>query len=96
MTAPTSIADEYTKPQLSTHIINKFCSYAWVATGNEILDSTMPFNISFVTKLATATIARKVECLRAVESGGKAMTYSDAEHFLKTDNHFPANTQACT
>ena len=28
MTTPTSIADKYTKPQLSMHIINKFHSYA--------------------------------------------------------------------
>jgi hypothetical protein len=31
--APASAADEYTKPQLSTHIVDLFRSYAWAATG---------------------------------------------------------------
>ena len=29
-TTPACIANEFTKPQLSTHIIDKFCSYAWL------------------------------------------------------------------
>ena len=41
-TAPACIANEFTKPQLSTHIINKFCSYAWAAMGNKVvMDSIM-------------------------------------------------------
>ena len=95
-TAPASIANEFTKPQLSMHVINKFCSYDWVATGNEILDGIMPFNNMFVTELAARAMAMKVECLRAVESGGMAMIYSDVEIFLKSDCHFPADSTACT
>ena len=67
-TTPTSVANKYTKPQLSIHIIDKFCSYAWVATGNEILDGIIPFNIMFVTKMAASAIATKMECLRAVKN----------------------------
>ena len=52
VTTPTCIADEFTKSQLSTHIVNKFCSYAWAATGNEITDRIMLFNIVFMIKPA--------------------------------------------
>ena len=96
MTAPTSVANEYTKPQLSMYIINKFHSYAWAATGNEISDGITPFNITFVTKTATSAMAAKVECHRAVKSRATAMSYSDAELFLKADTHFPANATTCT
>ena len=41
-------------------------------------------------------MAMKLEPLKAVESGGTAMSYSDAEIFLKNDLHFPANTTMCT
>ena len=53
VTTPTCIADEFTKPQLSTLIVDKFCSYAWAATGNnKIMDGIMPFNIAFMIKPA--------------------------------------------
>ena len=61
----------------------------------EISDSIMPFNIMFITETATSTMAIKVECLRAVESGVMTMSCSDAELFLKADTHFPANSTAC-
>ena len=50
--APASTADEYTKPQLSTHIIDLFRSYAWAATGEELSDGITPFNITFVSETA--------------------------------------------
>ena len=94
--APACIAYEFMKPQLSTHIINKFHSYAWAAMGNKITDGIMPFNIAFMIKLATQAMAMKLECLKAVESGGTTMSYTDAKIFLKYDLHFPADTTACT
>ena len=58
-TAPTCIANEFMKPQLSTHINDKFCSYAWVATGNRILmDSITLFNIAFMIKPAAQAMAK--------------------------------------
>ena len=60
-----SVANKFTKPLLSMHIINKFCSYAWAAMGNEISDGTTLFNITFVTEPTTRAMATKVEWLRA-------------------------------
>ena len=51
-TAPTCIANELMKPQLSTHIMDKFHSYTWAATGDKITDSITPFNITFMLKPA--------------------------------------------
>ena len=50
VTTPTCITDEFTKLQLSTHIIDKFWSYTWVATGDKIMDGITPFNIVFMLK----------------------------------------------
>lgn len=93
--APASAADENTKPQLSTHIIDKFRSYAWAATGNDIADGITPFNITFVTEPAARTLAAKVERLTAVESSSTSMSYADAEIFLKNDAHFPVDSPSC-
>jgi hypothetical protein len=93
--APASTADEYTKPQLSTHIIDLFRSYAWAATGEELTDGITPFNITFVSETASKAVGAKVQRLVAVESGGTAMSYSDAELFLKNDAAFPSNTASC-
>ena len=49
----SSAANEDTKPQLSTYIINKFRNFTWAATGNDISDRITPFNITFVSKTAT-------------------------------------------
>ena len=76
-------------------IINKFHSYAWAAMTNKISDGITPFNIVLMIELATRAMAAKVEWLRAVEPGGMAMTYSDAEIFLKNDSQIPANTTTC-
>jgi hypothetical protein len=93
--APASTADEYTKPQLSTHIIDLFRSYAWAATGEELTDGITPFNINFVSEKASRSVAAKVQRLVAVESGGTAMSYSDAELFLKNDTSLPGDTASC-
>ena len=94
-TAPACITDEFTKPQLSTHIVNKFHSYAWAAMGNEIMDGIMPFNIAFMIEPVAQAMATKLEHLKAIESGGTAMGNTDAKIFLKSDLHFPADTTAC-
>jgi hypothetical protein len=93
--APASAADEYTKPQLSTHVIDLFRSYAWASTGEEINDGLTPFNITFVSETTAKAVAAKVQRLVAVESGGTAMSYADAEIFLKNDASFPGDTASC-
>jgi hypothetical protein len=93
--APASAADEYAKPQLSTQIIDNFCSYAWAATGNNISDGIIPFNITFVNEPAARALAAKVEQLTAVESSNTAMSYADAEIFLKNDALFQADSPSC-
>ena len=66
-----SVANEDTKPQLSTHsIIKKFQSYTWAATGNDMADGITPFNITFMSKTATRAMAAKVDSLLMVELGG--------------------------
>ena len=80
VTTPASVTNKLTKPQLCMHVIDKFCSYAWAATGNEISDGITLFNITFVTEPAARAMAAKVEWLRAVESSRMAMTYSDASN----------------
>ena len=94
--APASTGDEYTKPQLSTHIIDLFRSYAWAATGEELTDGITPFNITFMSEKASKAVAAKVQRLVAVESGGTAMSYSDAELFLKSEASFPGDTASCS
>ena len=71
--APASTADEYTKPQLSTHIVELFRSYAWAAPGEELTDGVTPFNITFVSKMVSKATATKVQRLIAVESGGTVL-----------------------
>ena len=95
-TTPACIANEFTKPQLSMHIVDKLRSYTWAATGDEITDGITPFNIAFMLELGARPMATKLDRLKAIESGGTAMSYSDAEIFLKSDMHFPADTTACT
>ena len=51
--APASTADEYTKPVLSTQIIDMFHTYAWAATGELVTDGITPFNIMYVIKSST-------------------------------------------
>ena len=93
--SPASVANEDTKPQLSTHIINKFRNFTWAATGNNISDGIMPFNITFMSKMATRALAAKVDSLSMVEAGGSAMSYANAQAFLKNDVSFPPDTSSC-
>ena len=90
-----STANEDTKPQLSTHIINKFRNFTWAATGNNISDGITPFNITFVSETAARALAAKVDSLSMVEAGGSAMSYTDAQVFLKNDANFPPDTSSC-
>ena len=40
-------------------------------------------------------MAAKLDCLKAMELGGMAISYFNAEIFLKSDLHFLADTTAC-
>ena len=77
------------------HIVNKFCSYTWAVTGDELTNGITPFNIIFMLEPGAWSMAMKLDCLKAVEAGGTAMSYSNANLFLKSDMHFPANTTTC-
>ena len=55
--SPASAANEYTKPQLSTHIIDLFRNYAWAATGELVSDGIMPFNLTFASEAGTRAMA---------------------------------------
>ena len=90
-----SAANEDMKPQLSTHIIDKFWNFTWAATGNDISDGIMPFNIMFISETATRALATKVDDSSMVEVGGSAMSYADAQVFLKNDASFPPDTSSC-
>ena len=87
--------DEYTKPVLSTQIINVFRTYAWAATGELITDGITPFNIMYAIKKSAHAVALKVSHLVMVESGGAAMSFADAKQFQESDIKFPATTVAC-
>ena len=65
-----SMAGKYTKPVLSTQIINAFHTYAWAATGELVTDGITPFNITYIIESSTCTIAQKVSHLVTVESRG--------------------------
>ena len=53
--SPASIVDEYTKPVLSTQIVDAFHTYAWATTGELVMDgihhSTSPTQSSQVREL---------------------------------------------
>ena len=88
-------AKEDMKPQLPTYIINKFHRYAWAAMGNDMSDGMTPFNIMFMSKTAARAMATKVNHLTMVESGGAAMSYTDAQAFLKNNTKFPVDSSTC-
>ena len=83
--SPASAANKDTKTQLSTHIINKFQNFTWAATGDDILDRITPFNTMFMSKMAARALAAKVDSLSMVEAGGSAISYADAQAFLKNE-----------
>ena len=92
--SPVSAANKDTKPQLSTHIINKFRNFTWAATGNDISNGITPFNITLVSKIATRALAAKVDSLSMVEAGGSAMSYANAQVFLKNGTNFLPDTSS--
>ena len=59
------------------------------------MDGITPFNIVFMLKPVAQSMAAKLDHLKAVESGGMVMSYSNTEIFLKSNLHFPANTTTC-
>jgi hypothetical protein len=93
--SPASTADEYTKPVLSTQIIDAFRTYAWAATGELVTDGITPFNITYAIESSARAVAQKVSHLVTVESGGAAMSFADAREFQQGDTTFPATTAAC-
>ena len=64
--------------------------------GNDISDGIMPFNIMFISETAARALAAKVDSLSMVEAGGSAMSYADAQAFLKNDASFLPDTSSCT
>ena len=93
--SPASAANEYTKPQLSTHLINLFCNYAWAATGKLIADGITPFNLTFASETGAQAVATRVNKLVAVESGNAVMSYVDAKLFMIDESTFLADTTQC-
>ena len=56
--SPASMANQYTKPVLSTQIINAFRTYAWAATGELVTNGITPFNVTYVIKLSACVVAQ--------------------------------------
>ena len=54
--SPTSTVNKYTKPQLLTHIIDLFHSYAWATTGELVSDGITPFNVTFASEASARAI----------------------------------------
>ena len=54
--SPASAANKYTKPQLSTHVINLLCKYTWATTGELASDGIMPFNLAFVSEAGARAV----------------------------------------
>ena len=93
--SPALTANEYTKPVLSTQIINTSRTYAWAAMGELVTDSITPSNVTYAIEPSTHTVAQKVSHLVTVESGGAAMSFADACEVQQSDTKFPATTAAC-
>ena len=92
---PASTADEYTKPVLSTQIIEAFRTYTWATTRELITDGITPLNIMYAIKTSAQAVTLKVSHMVTVESGGAAMSFTDAKEFQQSDVRFPATTAAC-
>ena len=93
--SPASTVDEYTKPILSTQILDAFRTYSWAMTGELVMDGIAPFNITYAIKLSARAVAQKVSQLVTVESGGAAMSFADAKEFQQSDIKFPVTMAAC-
>ena len=50
---PASMEDAYTKPVLSTQIIEAFRTYTWAMTRELVTDGIMPFNIMYAIETST-------------------------------------------
>ena len=55
--SPTSAVNKYTKPQLLTHVIDLFCSYAWTTTRELVSDGITPFNVTFASEASAQAVA---------------------------------------
>ena len=93
--SPASMADEYTKPVLSTQIIDVFRTYAWAATRELTLDGITPFNITYAIKTSAQAVTLKVSHLVTVESRGAAMSFANAKEFQQSNMKFLVTTAAC-
>ena len=80
---------------MRTQSHNGFHNFTWAATGNDIVDGITPFNITFMSEMATRALASKVYSLSMVEAGGSAMSYTNAQAFLKNDACFSLDTSSC-
>ena len=69
-TTPACIANEFTKPQLSTHIVDKSHSYIWAATGDEITNGITLFNIVFMLELGGSFHGHETGLPQSSGSGG--------------------------
>ena len=76
-------------------IIDAFRTYAWVVMGELVTDGITPFNITFAIKFCVHAVALKVSHLVMVESGGAAMSFTDAWEFQQSDTTFPVTTATC-
>ena len=56
-TSPASATNKYTKPQLSTHVVDLFRYYAWATTRELVSDGIMPFNLTFVSEAGAQAVA---------------------------------------
>ena len=90
-----STVDEYTKLVLSMQIIDAFCIYPWVVTGELIMDGITLFNITYAIKKSAHAVALKVSHLVTVESRGAAMSFMDAKQFQESNIKFSVTTVAC-
>ena len=86
---------EYTKLQLSTHIINLLQNYAWAATGELVSDGITLLNITFASEGSAQAVACQVNKLVAVELGSAAMSYANAELFMVGEFTFSMDTTQC-
>ena len=93
---PASMVDKYMKPILSNQIPNAFHTYAWAATRELVTDGITPFNIMYAIKPSARAVTQKVSQLVTVESGGAAMSFTDAKEFQRNDIKFPVTTAACS
>ena len=84
------------KPVLLTQILDVFHTYVWATMGELVMDGITPFNIMYVIKPSARAVAQKVSQLVTVESGGAAMSFTNAKEFQWNDIKFQVTTAACS